>query len=243
MAAISGATATTTRIKGWGSIPRIPYRITKTLQTPTVMNSVLSEAVGNPDAVIARAAPARRVRPNRYTMTDQQTEATGVPLGRSLARDFVHLHVLAAQQPLEGHIVDGLVAGNGAAQRPMANQAWEERVRHERRAVQRGGDVAVEVRFTRAVAARRSGNVGRFHHKSLRHARWRVGSVPCDEKGERRNGGVDLLVDTDVHDGAGLQGSGTAQPVRKHSRGKMGIAQAGPWGDSRDSGGCLTDGA
>jgi len=114
---------------------------------------------------------------------------------------------------------------------------------HERRAVQRGGDVAVEVRFTRAVAARRSGNVGRFHHKSLRHARWRVGSVPCDEKGERRNGGVDLLVDTDVHDGAGLQGSGTAQPVRKRSRGKRGIAQAGPWGDSRDSGGCLTDGA
>ena len=114
---------------------------------------------------------------------------------------------------------------------------------HERRAVQRGGDVAVEVRFTRAVAARRSGNVGRFHHKSERHARGRVGSVPCDEKGERRNGGVDLLVDTDVHDGAGLQGSGTAQPVRKRSRGKRGIAQAGPWGDSRDSGGCLTDGA
>ncbi len=48
---------------------------------------------------------------------------------RSLARYFVHLHVLAAQQPLEGHIVDGLLAGNGAAQHPMPNEAWEERVR------------------------------------------------------------------------------------------------------------------
>ena len=48
---------------------------------------------------------------------------------RSRARYFVHLDVLAAQQPFERHIVDGLSAGNGAAQHPMPNKAWEERVR------------------------------------------------------------------------------------------------------------------
>src|SRR6266576_285238 len=48
----------------------------------------------------------------------------GRAIQRWLARYFVHLHVLTAQPPLEGHIVDGLLAGDGAAQHPTPNKAW-----------------------------------------------------------------------------------------------------------------------
>ena len=53
----------------------------------------------------------------------------GSAIRRALARHLVHLNVLAAKQPLEVHIMDGLLAGDGAAQYPMPHQAWKERVR------------------------------------------------------------------------------------------------------------------
>src|SRR6266480_4015208 len=61
--------------------------------------------------------------------TKQHHRFIGRAIQRWHARYFVHLQVLAAQQPLEGHIVDGLLASDGAAQHPTPNKAWEERVR------------------------------------------------------------------------------------------------------------------
>src|SRR6185437_14579762 len=52
----------------------------------------------------------------------------GTAIRRALARYLVHLNVLAAKQPLEVHIMDRLLARDGAAQYPMPHQAWKERV-------------------------------------------------------------------------------------------------------------------
>ena len=75
----------------------------------------------------------------------RRAEGEGAVVGssagrRSLAGYFVHLHALTAKQPLEGHVVYGLLAGNGAAEHSVPNEAWEERIRMQGLAEQRCRD-------------------------------------------------------------------------------------------------------
>src|SRR6185312_8069703 len=76
-----------------------------------------------------RVVKERRMKAGRGIASEEYHGFVGgTAIGRSLARYLVHLNVLAAKQPLEVHIMDGLLVRDCAAQNPMPHQAWKERV-------------------------------------------------------------------------------------------------------------------
>src|SRR5690348_3578984 len=71
--------------------------------------------------------PARRIPPEEHHRL-----VDGSAVGPALARHLAHLDVLAAQHPLEGHVVRSLLAPHGAAEHPVPDEPVEERIRGQR---------------------------------------------------------------------------------------------------------------
>src|SRR5215210_3062137 len=95
----------------WGTTADVLFR-------GEVIVGLLGPAGGNPQWMVDSPEDVRW--PSRFNPTASRPPPNYTTLCTrpTLARYLVHLNVLAAQQPLEVHIMDGLLAGNSATQYP-----------------------------------------------------------------------------------------------------------------------------